>query len=130
MRCLPTLTIDSDKPYWVSKKSFFEQFDQSDFYCRESKDVVAAYLTDWFEMSLDKIPRFNLPAVQYIGGKTQFISGRHRMAVLLPYMDELPIAFASLNHPSDEFLRRLILRPLDLNEPIELPDLPIKDCLP
>ena len=130
MRCLPALTVSSDQPYWVPRQSFFEQFDQEDFRCRESTEVAYAYLADWFGSSPDGVPRFLLPAVQFIGGKTQFISGRHRTAVLLPYLWELPMAFTRLNHPDEGFLRCLNLRPLALHEFIELPDLPTRKRLP
>lgn len=91
MRCLPGLTIASDNPFWVPRKSFLAEFDQEDFHRREARNVTPAYLTDWF--SPGDPPRFMLPAVQFVGGQTQFISGRHRIAVLLPYLFELPMSF-------------------------------------
>ena len=92
--------------------------------------MAAAYLVDWFDTSPDEMPHFVLPAAQLLGGKTQFISGRHRVAVLLPYLSELPIAFTSVNYPDEGFLAPLTLRPLALGECIELPDLPMRTRLP
>lgn len=123
MRCLP-LTSNSDTPYWISRKAFLEHFDQEDFFCRELKLVPASYLDAWFETPEDGITRFLLPTVQFVAGKTQFISGRHRTAVLLPYMQNLPISFSLVNKPPQDFLNKVILRPLALDEFIELPDLP------
>lgn len=130
MRCLPDLTLISDMPFWVTKEAFLEHFDQLDFLCRESKDVAPSYLAEWFHTLDDGIMRFVLPTVQFVAGETQFISGRHRTAVLLRYLKDLPIAFALVNKPPEGFLSRLDLRPLALHEFIELPDLPIVGRIP
>lgn len=130
MRCLPDLTLISDMPFWVTQEAFLEHFDQVDFLCRESKDVAPSYLAAWFHKMDDGITRFLLPTVQFVAGKTQFISGRHRTAVLLQYLKNLPIAFSLVNKPSQDFLIRLALRPLSLHEFIELPDLPILGRIP
>jgi hypothetical protein len=124
MHCLPSLTLDSDIPFWVTREAFFEHFDQIDFLCRKSTKVEAFYLAAWFHTPEDGITRFLLPTVQFVANKTQFISGRHRTAVLLPYMKDLPIAFSLINRPPNDFLSRVTSRPLDLQEFIELPDLP------
>lgn len=129
MYCLPYLTLDSDMPFWVTREAFLKHFDQIDFFCRKSKKVEASYLAPWFHPPEDGITRFLLPTVQFVADKTQFISGRHRTAVLLPYMKNLPIAFSLINRPPNDFLGRVTLRPLDLQEFIELPDLPIVDRL-
>ena len=125
MRCLPALTLNSDMPCWITREAFLEHFDQADFLCRESKSVTPTYLAAWFHKPEDGTTCFLLPTVQFVGGKTQFISGRHRMAVLLPYLQELPIAFSLVNKPPQDFLSQVILRPLALGKFIELPDLPI-----
>jgi hypothetical protein len=116
-------------PFWVTREAFLEHFDQVDFLCRESKKVEASYLAAWFHTPEDGITRFLLPTVQFVAGKTQFISGRHRTAVLLPYMKNLPIAFSLINRPPHDFLGRVTSRPLDLQEFIELPDFPIVERL-
>jgi len=125
MRCLPDLTISSDLPFWITREMFLEHFDQVDFLCRKSKDVKPMYLAQWFNALDNGDILFLLPTVLFIEGKTQFISGRHRTAVLLPYLKNLPIAFSLVNKPPQEFLYRVVLRPLALHEFIELPDLPI-----
>jgi hypothetical protein len=130
MRCYPDLTKYDDEPFWVSREVFLQHFDQDDFHDRGSKDVVHSYLAEWFHTPTDGTPRFMLPTVQFIAGKTQFINGRHRTAVLMLYLDELPIAFAFHGGEARDFLRRLALRPLDLYEFIELPDLPVVEHLP
>ena len=125
MHCLSCLTLDSDMPFWVTREAFYEHFDQRDFLCRESEKVEAYYLSSWFHTPDDGIPRFLLPTVQFVANNTQFISGRHRTAVLLPYMRHLPIAFSLINRPPRDFVGRVTSRPLELQEFIELPDLPI-----
>jgi hypothetical protein len=47
--------------------------------------------------------------------------------VLLPYLDEFPIAFALAGN--EVFLERMSPRPLDLGVIIELPDLPVVEAL-
>lgn len=127
MRCLPALTLESDLPFWVSKSSFFAFFDQADFLCRDQEAVVPAYHRDWFWSHPDGISRFMLPTVGVCAGRTQFISGRHRTAVLLPYLDELPIAFA-VEHLGPEAMQTICTIPkreLFLSELLELPNLPM-----
>lgn len=138
MRCLPYLTMNDDEPYWVTREVFLQHFNQDDFLFRESVDITHSYLADWFYELGQDTPLFKLPTVGFVAGKTQFINGRHRTAVLLQYLECFPIAFAhpdKVTSPLDAenaqgFLRLLALRPLDINEPIELPDLPIVDGLP
>lgn len=130
MRCLPELTSNSEIPFWVAREAFLKHFDQADFLCRESKDVASSYLAAWFHTPEDGTPRFLLPTVQFVAGKTQFISGRHRTAVILPHFKYLPIAFSLVNKPPQDFLSRLALRSLALHEFIDLPDFPIVERIP
>jgi hypothetical protein len=138
MRCLPILTRNDDEPYWVTREKFLQHFDQDDFLCRESIVVAPSYLADWFYIQPDGTLLFMLPTISFIAGKTQFINGRHRTAVLLQYLDEFPVAFALPDKvasvlsakKAQDFLGRLALRPLDLHEFIELPDLCIVERLP
>ena len=129
MRCLPEVTLPTDQPFWVTKASFFAYFDQADFQCRDQVAPVAAYRSDWF---CDGQTRFILPTVAMIGGKTQFVSGRHRTAVLLEFLEELPIAFARpiLDPTAIHIIEEIPKRSLALTEHIFLPDLPVKDHLP
>lgn len=138
MRCLPELTMNDDEPYWVTREAFLQHFDQDDFLCRESVNITHSYLAEWFYTHTDGTLRFMLPTVGFDAGKAQFINGRHRTAVLLQYLEEIPVAFALPDkvasalsaEKAQDFLRRLALKPLNLNEFIELPDLPIMECLP
>ena len=129
MRCLPELSLNTDIPFWVARGVLLERFDQDDLLCRESQDVTPAYLADWFYTPEDGITRFKLPTVQFIAGRTQFINGRHRTAVLLPYLESLPLAFA-LSGNGRELLRQFALVPLALTDYIDLPDLPMVESLP
>ncbi len=132
MHCLPDLTTGRESPFWVNRSSILKYFNQADFHCRESRNVVSAYLTEWFHTPEDGILRFNLPTVQFLTGTgmTEFINGRHRTAVLMQYLNEIPIAFSEVSPPPHEFLSQLSLRPLSLHESLELPDLPRKKRLP
>ncbi len=130
MHVIAELTCSSDEPYWVARESFMAHFDQADFLYREHVEVVPAYLDAWFTRTSTQTRGFLLPSVQFTGGKTQFISGRHRTAVLLPHLDELPVAFTGINSPPEEFRRLLVLRRMVVGATIELPDFPINLRLP
>ena len=130
MHCLPDVTLNTDSPFWVSREVFFKYFDQVDFFRREFTNVVPSYLAAWFHTREDGNIRFILPTVMFVDDKTQFISGRHRTAVLLPHLKDIPIAFSLFNRPPQDFLNQLALRSLALHEYIELPDLPIMENLP
>lgn len=130
MHCLPEITVASDKPYWLTRESFLAHFDQDDFLCRESQEITNAYLASWFVDVTENPRRFMLPAVQLIEGKTQFINGRHRTAVLFNSMHEIPIAVTRVDKESQELFQSLSFRPLDVQILIEIPNLSIKEQLP
>lgn len=132
MRCLPSVTIDTDLPFWVTRVAFFEHFDQADFHCRKSQAIIPAYLREWFRMDASGATCFSLPAVHFVQGKTQFLNGRHRTAVLLNFMDAVPLAFDSrfMSASDKRFLDRITTERLDLAQEIELPALPIQESLP
>jgi hypothetical protein len=126
VRCLPDVTVASDCPIWVRRDVFYAHFDQEDFHCREVECVQQAYLADWFHSPEPGRTYFNLPAFQILQGRTQFISGRHRVAVLLNYLTVLPMAVVRADDgKSRALLGRVTERSLSLGEYIDLPDLPI-----
>lgn len=137
MRCLPLLTVSSDEPIWVRREAFFAYFDQDDFRCRQTINVAHAYLADWFHKYEEEgANHFELPAFQIVDGRTQFINGRHRTAVLLEYLDYLPLAYVPRNRALTPdvapigHLRQITHRQLDISEHIDLPDLPIMESIP
>ena len=132
MQVFAAINCPTDKPYWVSRQVFYEQFDQADFMNREIADVTPAYLMDWFYTGDDGKQMFYIPVVGAIGNRTDLISSRHRLAVLLPHMEELPFAFA-FGHLTGEarvFLNSIPKRPLDISTAIWLPDLAVCERLP
>jgi hypothetical protein len=130
MQCYPETTVDSDKPYWLSRENFLAHFDQEDFLCRESQEITNAYLASWFVDVTEQPPKFMLPTVQLIGGKTQFINGRHRTAVLFSALSEIPIAVSRVDQKSEELFQRLSFRQLNTQTLIEIPDFAIQQQLP
>ena len=60
---LPEICQSLDKSFWVPKSAFFAHFDQDDFHCRDSFNVVASYLQSWFDIYDDGIFQFKLPMV-------------------------------------------------------------------
>ena len=122
MNCHPYVKKESDKPYWVPIKVFQENFCQKDFLCRDVIDVVDEYRSNWF-FEIDGRTCFEIPPVDIINGRTEFISGRHRTAVLCKHITVLPIAFAEGDALS--YAVSLGLAPISMTEPISLPDLQI-----
>jgi hypothetical protein len=131
MLCIPELTLNSDRPYWVTRDSFYSYFDQEDFLNRTKLSVAHAYLSDWFHKTEAGDLHFYIPTVGVVAGKTQFINGRHRAAVLLYYLDEIPIAFAveHIDEKARQIMEYVQRRPLTITIPIDIPDLPIFDKL-
>jgi hypothetical protein len=132
LRCLPYVHLPTDAAWWIAKSAFFEHFDQKDFLCRQIKDVTDAYLEHWFHDGPEQTRYFKIPPVSVINGKTQFISGRHRTAVLLPHLERIPLAFAmrDISDMDTDWIRRVALSPIEPDTLIELPDLPIRPSLP
>jgi len=131
MRCLPDLTLHTDIPAWVSKATFLALFSQTDFFIRQVQEVEDGYLAEWF-YERNGETRFLLPTVGLVAGRTQFVNGRHRTAVLLRHVDEVPMAFAvgHLDATARGVIDSIPKRPLDLAQYIVLPDLPVKKKLP
>jgi hypothetical protein len=132
MRCLPHVDLPTDVPFWVSRSSFLQHFDQDDFLCRQTKSVVDAYLGVWFYVDADGTRFFKIPPVSVNCGRTQFISGRHRTAVLLRYLDRIPLSFDT-RHVTDAdrvWIDSIVAARIETDTVIELPDLPIRSSLP
>lgn len=126
MQVFSYINLPSDQPFWIPRSAFLTQFDQHDFNAyRDVANVAHAYRRDWF-YKREKRLEFILPVVSFVRDKTQFINGRHRTAVLLNYLPELPLALASiLLSPNHVKLKGAISkRPLDQAIPFELPELP------
>ena len=118
------LDTDTDTAFWVSKDKFFECFDQHDFvFYRDIKSVTQGYLKDWFYTNPNGTKCFVLPTVSFVNDKTQFINGRHRTAVLLEHLNELPFAFAKPLDGNMTPIFNIVDRRVDLHESIQLPDL-------
>jgi hypothetical protein len=87
--------------------------------------MLSAYLAEWFHTRSDGTVGFFVPIVGVVGGSTEMIGGRHRLAVLMPHLPEFPLAAAD----KDRFFARIPKRRVDLNERFWIADLPIKDAL-
>jgi hypothetical protein len=133
MRCLSHVSLETDVPYWVSKSSFLQHFDQDDFNRhRKIKSVINAYLEDWFFVDAAGTRFFKIPPVSVVSGRTQFIGGRHRIAVLLKYLDRIPLAFATrdISDADRAWVDSIVAARIEFDEVLELPDLPIRSSLP
>lgn len=132
MRCFPAVNLETDVPFWISRNSFSQNFDQQDFLCRDIEHVVDAYLEEWFYSDPNGNRYFLVPPVSVRRKVTQFISGRHRTAVLLRHLENVPLSFDSRFTTKDEedWVWSIASGPVNKGIQIELPDLPIKAALP
>jgi hypothetical protein len=129
MLVYPYVDSPRDCPYWISNKDFDTYFDQHDFMNnRDVKYVTPAYRRDWFFEKNNRL-NFILPVVSFVGVSTQFINGRHRVAVLLTELTELPIALDTdpfaFNHT--QLMSAIPKRNLDPGVPINIPNFPFLD---
>ena len=63
----------------------------------------------------------------------EFISERHRTAVLMRHLKELPLSFdfRFISETDKQWIDSVAFRPIDLDaDVVELPELPIKQTLP
>jgi hypothetical protein len=132
MKVFAAVNLPTDIPSWVTREDFHRYFDQTDFLNRKVRDVQAAYLKNWFHTSDDGSTHFSIPVVGALNKSTDLIGGRHRLAVLLPHLADLPIAFATgqLQSEARRFLETIPRRPLNLAVPLWIPDLPVRGTLP
>ena len=133
MRCRLLVNLDTDIPFWVSLESFLNNFDQNDFHMRKVQNVADAYLESWFCNDTNGNRCFIIPPVSVHDGITQFISERHRTAVLMRHLKELPLSFDSrfISETDKQWIDSVAFRPIDLDaDVVELPELPIKQTLP
>jgi hypothetical protein len=125
MNCRIELTARSDRPYWVKWLDFKRCLVEEDFACRESTIIQPCYLWAWFSKH-DGERFFNPPAFCLEGGWARLINGCHRTALLVKYLDVLPMALTRIDRESEAVLHGIVLREIGLDEVIALPDLPIE----
>lgn len=133
MQCRLAVNLSTDMPFWVDIESFQKNFNQQDFHIREVQNVTDAYLEKWFYIDSNGNRCFLIPPVAVHGGVTEFISGRHRTAVLIRHMDILPLSFdfRFITDADKQWISSVTSGPIDLDtEMVVLPDLPIKASLP
>lgn len=132
MNVLALTSVTTDVPWWITREVFFRYFDQKDFLDRDVDDVQSEYRSDWLHFFDDGTIGFYIPVVSAIRTRTDLIGTRHRLAVLLSHLEELPVAFA-MGHLGDEardYIDSIPKRALDLSEPFWIPDLPILEDSP
>ena len=122
-----------DPLFWVEKNKFYDNFDLLDFNeNREVRDVKDFYLNDWFGFDKrDKAVFYVAPVRLKVNGKTEFLGGRHRTAVLLNHLDVIPLGFVRGSIPptygdAEKWAESLGFKKILENEILKLPDLQIR----
>jgi hypothetical protein len=130
--------------YLIKCSEFMECVDQDSIAKRKNDPIWECYPPNWFDQSkAETYTRFVLPVFQLINGNAFFISGYHRTVLLSKYLPRctcptlLPMALAitrkdglpiqkggSLDRASKIALKNIVARKLDINEFVDLPDLP------
>lgn len=124
--CYPHLTNTFDVPFWVPREKFFTHFSQDDLLKRSAKEHIRqVFLSSWFVYEGTTPTKFILPSAHLFKGQTEFFNGRHRIGVLLPFVEHLPIAFDGSIYNNPEFLARIDATRIGLDLQIELPNLDI-----
>lgn len=79
------------------------------------RDVTDAYLAEWFHCDAEGKRYFSLPPISVNQGRTQFISGRHRTAVLLRHLEHVPPSFdfRDIRDNDNAWLHSIVITPID-----------------
>lgn len=125
MKCRAEIGVTSDQGFWVKRAIFLQRLDRKDFECREVQNIEDRCLAAWFCREIDGPDRFILSAFYLEDCLFRCINGRHRTAVLLQHLDEVPISVTNADKICQRVLKQINLRKLDENEMFELPDLPV-----
>jgi len=124
MKCKLDITACSDVAAWVTRAAFMRNVDPIDLACRESAHVDDSYHPDWFRRDAVGDLRFRPPAFAFYSGHLQGINGRHRAVLLCRHMETIPMLLVRTETWPQLKLREVILRRIEEEEMIELPDLP------
>lgn len=114
---------DFDKLFWVPVEVLRSKFDVVDLDNRIVVNVTDGYLETWFEET-NRGRAFIPPTVHLVSGKTQFISGRHRTAVLERHLEVIPMAFDFRLPEVGVWITGVGLREVGNQELVDLPELP------
>ena len=126
MRCHLYCRCDDLTPYWVRWHELGELWTKNDFHPLEVSSLKSAYHKLWFKGGEDGRLRFQVGELEFDTnhGYVSFSNGRHRTILLASLMEIIPIAIGNTILESDIF-DRFLLRPIETDEMIELPDLEI-----
>ncbi|MCR4332520.1 MAG: hypothetical protein NUV34_07455 [Sulfuricaulis sp.] len=119
-----------DRVCWVRSDVFHKIADRWDLAFRESARIEDAYCCAWFAPGAIGPPFFTPPAFALKGGTTEGINGRHRAALLSRHLSEFPLSIVSVDGASQAAFAALVVRAIEPDEIITLPDLPRRDCPP
>lgn len=129
MRCKVDKTVSADIAAWVNRNVFKRNVDAVDLALRESAKVCNWYNSSWFRDDGSSLKCFTPPAFCFQNGKLKGVNGRHRAVLLCRHMEEFPMLLVGAGEWPDRTLREIMMRKIEKNEVIELPDLPIKPSL-
>lgn len=112
-------------PYWIRREVYYKHFDQHDARLLLPEKLKQGYLIEWFSCDEKGSLAFTMPGAHFVKGKTEFFNGRHRTALLLEHLDEVPIAFETKSDGEKHLLDVIPKRPVESNDRFYVPDLPI-----
>ena len=119
-----------DRVCWVHSDVFNRIADRWDLAFREARMIEDAYCAAWFAPGEDGQPFFTPPAFALKRGTTEGINGRHRAVLLSRHLLEFPLSITSVDDNSQAAFAALVVRAVEPDEIILLPDLPVRVCPP
>lgn len=130
MKCKIDITAEHDMSVWIKTETFMCMVDQEDLKCRDQKVVLDAYLSGWFYHRANGDLGFTPPAFRLKHGRFFGISGRHRAILLCRHLEIIPMLLTHADECDQAQLDDIIVRKIEVDEEISLPDLPRRETLP
>ncbi len=126
MKCQLYCRCDELTPYWVKWRELGDLWTKNDFHPLDVSSLKIAYHKLWFKDAEEGRPRFQVGELGFDPrfGYVSFLNGRHRTILLASLLEIVPIAVDS-TILENELFDRFLLRPIEKDELIELPDLEI-----
>lgn len=132
MKCQIYCRCDDLTPYWVRWHELGELWtrhdSQHDSQFLEASSLKHAYHKLWFKNGEDNQLYFQIGEIYFDPrhGYVMFYNGRHRTILLSSLLEVIPIAVdKTISDSESELFSRFLVRPVETDEIIELPDLEI-----
>lgn len=127
MKCQAYCRCDDLAPYWVRWHELGELWTRNDFQFLEESFLKHAYHKLWFKNGEDNQLCFQIGEICFDShhGYVMFHNGRHRTILLSSLLEVIPPIAVDSSLLESGLFDRFLVRPIEKDEMIELPDLEI-----